>query len=278
MKTVISASRRTDIPRWFLVDVIPWFEQGYARVKNPFNQQYYTVSLKQEDVHSIVWWSKDFSLFLEKKDFFSKYNQVFQFTINGYSDPVIQFLEPGMTSSLQDRIVQARQLALIYGPDKITWRFDPIVFWTDGSEMKDNLGDYKFIATEMAHAGITSNTISFASWYGKCRRRAHRLMFEYIEPSRELRLSTARRIALIAKKIGIQVRACCNADILLPGLVQQASCIDGNYLSSLFGEKASLDHDMGQREACGCTKSKEIGSYDMLCKHGCIYCYANPRS
>ncbi len=276
MKNVISASRRTDLPRWFLEDVIEWFERGLATVKNPFNQQNYTVSLKPEDVHSIVWWSKDFSRFLAKRDAFSGYNQTFQFTINGYSKS-LQFLEPGMTATLQERLVQAERIAAYYGPESINWRFDPIVFWKEGETLKDNTQDYETIASAMAAVGIKRNTISFAQWYGKCKRRASRRGFSFVEPSPELRKSTARKIASIAKRFGIDVYACCNEDILIPGLVAKSSCIDGTLLARLFSEQASTQRDTGQRETCGCTKSKDIGSYDMICKHGCIYCYANPR-
>jgi hypothetical protein len=277
MKTVISASRRTDLPRWFLDDVIEWFKRGYASVKNPFNQRHYTVSLKPEDVHSIVWWSKDFSRFLAKRDFFSTYKQTFQFTINGYRNKNLKFLEPGMTSTLQERIVQAEQLATYYGPETINWRFDPIVFWKESDALEDNLADYETIAAKMAAAGITRNTISFAHWYGKCKRRASNRNFSFVEPSPELRRSAARKIAGVANRFGINVYACCNEDILIPGLIARSSCIDGALLTRLFSEHASTQQDVGQRDACGCTKSKEIGSYDMICKHGCIYCYANPK-
>jgi hypothetical protein len=276
MKTVISASRRTDLPRWFLDDVIEWFKRGSASVKNPFNQRYYTVSLKPEDVHSIVWWSKDFSRFLAKRDFFSAYNQTFQFTINGYLNKDLTFLEPGMTSVLQERIVQAKQLAAHYDPGAINWRFDPIVFWKEGDALKDNLADYEAIASAMAAAGITRNTISFAQWYGKCKRRASNRDFSFVEPSPELRRSTARKIAMVARRFGISVFACCNEDILIPGLIAGSSCIDGALLTRLFSEQASIEHDSGQRESCGCTKSRDIGSYEMICRHGCVYCYANP--
>jgi DNA repair photolyase len=47
----------------------------------------------------------------------------------------------------------------------------------------------------------------------------------------------------------------------------------------LYGGRISLRRDPGQRRraGCGCRVSVDIGSYGRHpCRHGCLYCYANP--
>ena len=62
---VISASRRTDIPAFFM----PWFMQGIARgafeVTHPFTRRVSRVVATTPPVHTIVFWSKNFGPFLE---------------------------------------------------------------------------------------------------------------------------------------------------------------------------------------------------------------------
>ena len=65
-RIVLSASRRTDIPAFYM----PWFmkqiKRGVFEVVNPFNRQVRTVPATPADVHTIVFWSKDFGLFLKE--------------------------------------------------------------------------------------------------------------------------------------------------------------------------------------------------------------------
>ena len=175
MKHVISASRRTDIPAFYLDWMIDHLRKGHVKVKNPFYpSQVSNVSLKKEDVHSIVLWSKDFSKFLKQISEFSDYNLFFHFTINDCKK-----LEPNIPS-LNQRLLQMKKLTEEFNPELINWRFDPIVYWEEGGEIKHNLGSFErkfifscvicfFVHSTAAFAYLLNQLISFnptmaASW------------------------------------------------------------------------------------------------------------------
>ncbi len=65
MKEVISASRRTDMPAYYLDRLTGFIKQRFAEVRNPYSGKKYIVSLKPEDVHTLVLWSKNFKHLLE---------------------------------------------------------------------------------------------------------------------------------------------------------------------------------------------------------------------
>jgi hypothetical protein len=77
----------------------------------------------------------------------------------------------------------------------------------------------------------------------------------------------------------MKLQNCCNTEIpgLVPG-ISLAHCIDEALLQETdrFGMHEPLDLKP-TRGGCGCYESRDIGSYDPPCPHGCLYCYANPR-
>lgn len=287
MQKIISISRRTDVPRWYMEQIVGDFKRGYAELVNPFNCKPYRVELDRNDIHTIVWWSKDFSRWFDYADFFDKkmpnVNHFFHFTINGYNEPIVQrSLEPGITTPLSNRLLQVKRLCDLFRPEQITWRFDPIVFWIDPEtrEMRDNTTNFETIARNVSHFGIKRCAISVVNWYGKAERRAVKRHFEFVRPTKEEEIETVKRMAKINKELGIDSFSCSFPDIVMHGevLVRPSKCIDADLLMRLFGGDLSRAKDPGQREACGCTKSIDIGSYEMKCGHGCVYCYARPET
>ncbi|MBN1214798.1 MAG: DUF1848 family protein [Candidatus Lokiarchaeota archaeon] len=286
-KQIISFSRRTDGPAFYMDKFQDAIEKEYINVQNPYNKKVYTVSLKPNDIAGFVLWSKNFKPFLNKWEILLNYSQntlfssqriipvYFQFTRNS----VDRILEPN-TPSLQESISQLKEMIEISSPDHIMWRFDPIVFYRSNNILLNNLKDFKEIVYQFSNFGITKCTISFATYYRKVENRFKRFSLNYYKISDKEMKKITEELVKIAKKYNITLFACCNPNLLKIDGIQQAHCVDGNFLSKLWNIPLSTAKDPGQREYCGCTKSKDIGGYgkDWICYHSCLYCYANPNN
>ena len=82
-----------------------------------------------------------------------------------------------------------------------------------------------------------------------------------------------RHMVAAANAAGIRVESCAETADLAPYGILPGKCIDGALLHRLFNLTPTPRKDPGQRPACGCLPSKDIGTYD-TCGHGCVYCYA----
>jgi hypothetical protein len=281
MKKVISASRRTDLvaffPEWFANSL----KKEEARVLGPSGHTY-TVNLNPDIVHSVVLWSKNFANMIENcaglKDVLEKYDQIYlHFTITGLGDT---FIEPGVPP-YQTSLSQIENLLEIVGkPERITIRFDPIVYWREGDGIGTNLHIFESIAPSLNKNGITDVRISFAQWYRKAVRRAAKHGFHYVDPSKELKLKDAQSLVEVAQKWGLHLYSCSQDFIAEIPEVLPSSCIDGLLLQRLHPDRdaVSTTKDKTQRAECRCTESIDIGSYSQFCPHCCIYCYANPKT
>ena len=182
-KIVISASRRTDIPAFYM----PWFmeqiRRGHFEVTNPFNQRVSCVPASPARVHTIVFWSKNFGPFLEKNYgeqlLKQGYHLFFNFTIN--SDCIE--LEPNVPP-LSKRLRQLEHLCQRFGSETINWRFDPLCFYKIGTgPLQDNMHEFCDIAAKAAEYGIVRCITSFMDHYPKIRRRlSFRPGFVFIDP------------------------------------------------------------------------------------------------
>ena len=283
-KFVLSASRRTDIPAFYMDQFMDGIDKGFFSVENPFNRNIQVIAATPEDVHAIVFWSKDFGTFIRGgygRDLKGMgYNLFFNYTIN--SEDLI--LEPRVPP-LKKRLMQVEALTGLVPYEAITWRFDPVCFYRIGnSRLKDNLNDFERIADGVAECGITHCTTSFVDLYAKIKKRLRAIPgFIFEDPPQEKAIEVLTHMKEYLDDKGIELCTCCEKELLDKIqdtlYVKQGACISHERIIRVYGGSLSCKRDMGQRtkQGCGCMESKDIGSYQRHpCFHNCLFCYANP--
>lgn len=265
---IISASRRTDIPAFYM----PWFmsrlRAGSAAYPNPFSGQLHTVSLRQEDVHSIVFWSKFYGPFLRHIPELeaSGYPYICHYTITGAP----RALEP-LVPRWERTVAVFQQLAALMGPRRMLWRFDPIVIT---SELTPDYYREKFRVLAGVLQGYTERCyLSFATFYSKVQRNFVSAGLSPLEPTLETKRTLLAELAEIAAEKRITLYACCQA-MLLNNTIHPARCVDSELLAELFPDRTLRVQQRPTRSGCGCAASRDVGVYN-TCGYGCVYCYAN---
>lgn len=281
---VISASRRTDIPAFYMDWFMEQIKKEMFEVTNPYNRRKFIVPATPDNIHTIVFWSKNFAAFIEggfgEKLLRMGYNLFFNFTIN--SD--IPFLEPQLPS-LKQRLDQLRDLCRNYDPRSINWRFDPIcLFKYEEKVIKNTLHDFSRIAAWASQCGVTRCITSFMDHYAKIKKRIKSIPgFSFINPILSEKTAILVKMEKTLLEKNIDLYTCCEKEVLnaLPSgsNIRKSSCIPNDLLVKIFGGDLSFKQDAGQRSSkgCGCMVSVDIGSYHLHpCYHNCLFCYANP--
>lgn len=276
MKTVISASRRTDIPAFYLKWFMNKIREGHLDVRNPFNHNMIRrINLKPDKVEWIVFWSRDFSTFLKNREFFNAYRLFFHFTIVTHH-PLLEKKHPHQQSTLH----QMASLIEDYGTDQIIWRYDPVVIWTKKDRIYSNYNreNFKFLCEHFSGLGINKCYFSYVTNYAKFRTRFQQ-KYPFLQLDEKLQSQfrlILREMSQIALANDIVLYSCSNDEWLSSG-IKKGRCISGSFLNQLSGEKVVSEAKAPSRKDCGCTKSVDIGNYlSHPCYFGCIYCYANP--
>jgi len=271
MKSIISVSRRTDIPAFYGDWFMGRLKDGFAGVVNPFAGQRCIVSLKPQEVICFVFWSKNFTPFLDNLEIIDDagYKFYFNYTVTGL---------PAVFESDVDKqtaIDTLKQLSRIYSPRNINWRFDPIII----SSICDRhfyIKAFEKLTAEF-EGYVQRCYFSFVAKYSKVIRNfaefenSHNL--KIFDPGSNLQIELANELAAIAGSHGIEMFSCCG-DYLVNEKIKKAHCIDGRIIEHLFSPAGFSCTAKPTRSQCGCTESTDIGTYD-TCPHGCVYCYAN---
>jgi hypothetical protein len=269
---IISASRRTDVPAFYSDWFMKRIDAGHCAVPNPYNSRQVTkVSLKPEDVDVIVFWTRNASPLLRRLEELDRrgYRYTFLYTLMdnpGAIDPRCPTLEEGLATfkNLSDRL----------GPERVLWRYDPIVF-SNVTSPEFHRKSYEAISKRLR--GYTNRSIiSVVNIYKKVRQRLKTLSekgIEVMECPEKTFGDLMRFMASVARESGMVLSTCAQERDLTVYGVFPGKCIDDDLIREVFGLEVSHAKDPSQRKACGCVTSKDIGMYD-TCLYGCVYCYA----
>lgn len=274
---IISASYKTDIPTFYGEWFMNRLRAGSCKMVNPYGHQVYEINLSREGVEGIVFWTKNIGPFMKYLPEIaeSDYKFAVQHTINGYP------------RELEARVVDYDQtvrhmhelaaLSAKFNLRQPIWRYDPIVF-TSLTPIDWHKRNFEKLARSLA--GATDEVVvSFAQIYRKSRRNMeeaagaegftwdeHEKIAYSDDPQDSRAIDLALSMANIAKAFGITLRVCSQERFLVPGIIEEAHCIDAGW----FGQQYKKH---GNRPECACSASRDIGEYD-TCPHGCVYCYA----
>ncbi len=288
---IISASRRTDIPALYARWLVNRLRAGFCVVPNPFDARQSTrVSLAPEDVDAIVFWTRNprpLFRYLDELDG-RGYRYYFQYTL--MDNPTLLDAHNPLVAAALDTF---RRLADRIGPGRLVWRYDPIVLSTL-TPPDFHRRTYERLATALRGSSGRS-VISLLDVYGKIRKRLKGLanlgtqLIPLEEGGDPLKVAASglpegaampewlaallRDLAQMAQANGMEIVSCAEELDLQPYGIRPGKCIDDELIEREFGLQVSHVKDPGQRKACGCVQSRDIGMYDS-CLLGCRYCYA----
>ena len=278
MTMIISASRRTDIPAFYAEWFMTRIREGYFHRVNPLNsRQVSGFSLKPEHVDAICFWTKNPQPLMQHLDELDRrgFDYYIQFTLNPYNTIFEANVPP-----LQERIAVFRELSGRIGPERVVWRYDPVIL-TSVTPVLWHLEQAEHIAALLKDA-TRRLVFSFYDFYGRGRGRLNRALHgsgltleDIILPDhRDALEDIARVFRSIADRYGMQIFSC-SEEVDLAGFgIGHGACIDGSLIRDLSGVNAAFKKDRNQRKACRCVESVDMGAYNS-CRFGCSYCYAN---
>lgn len=297
---IISASRRTDIPAFYSEWLMERLRDGWFIRVNPFQpKQQKRISLKPEAVDVIVFWSKYPRALLRYLPDLDRmgYRYYFQYTLNHYPE----FVEPGVPD-LVSRIDCFKRLSDWVGPERVIWRYDPIII-SGLTGVEYHTRQFESLAVELS-AYTRRVMISFLDIYPKLRPRLAKLRqkhgmeildicnesvssMEYgVENGKQIVFELAGKLETMAAAHSLEIYTCAEkidlaaspgenhiSRLPYPG-IQHGGCIDIRLINRIFGLNLKTQKDRSQRKECLCAAAVDMGAYN-TCRFHCVYCYAN---
>ena len=311
LPVIVSASRSTDIPAFYAKWFFNRLKQGYVTWTNPFNQKVSYVSFENTKV--IVFWSKNprpiipYLPELDKRGI----HYYFQFTLNDYDN---EGFEPHVPK-VDTRVETFRKLSKIVGPDRVIWRFDPLII-TPGKTVRDlmlrvfelskklqglthklvfsfiDIGPYKKVKSNLIRdtAVFNDDNIQSSEFTTEQMLEAAQMLSKmrdwWHERGWDFKIATcAEKIDL--EQFGIEHNHCIDAELMKHVFADDTDLV--HYLEyGKFPEQTDLFSALDPGKPLSEKQLKDKGqredcgcmiSKDIgmynTCPHGCVYCYAN---
>ena len=286
---IVSASRSTDIPAFYAKWFAERLKAGYVMNKNPYKGYITKINLDKARVY--VFWTKNAEPLIPYLHMLDEKNigYYFQYTVNDYSTDIEKHVP-----SLNKRLDTFKRLSDMIGPDRVIWRYDPIV--TGILSVEEHLNKIENIGNQLK--SYTNKLVfSFLDDYGKAKTNLIKTGLFNINnintavPNIIQEEELARGIAKLCKAWNMQASTCAENNSFHQYGITRNCCIDPVLIDKLFSSKDPLldkymsqfrvnnaidpakAKDRYQRALCGCMASKDIGAYN-TCLHDCAYCYA----
>jgi len=264
---IISASRRTDIATYYSNWFFNRIKEGYVLIRNPKNfHQIGKISLSDDVVDGIVFWTKNPIPMIDSLDKLKKYNYYFQFTLNSYG----QDIEPNVPSKNDVIIPAFKKLSKKIGKNRVIWRYDPILL-NDKYTMEYHVKYFDMLASRLCKY-TEKCTVSFIDMYYNAIRNMEKASIVNLSFDQKIELMNS--FAKIAEKYGLYIDTCAEDIDLSKFGIKHAHCIDKERLERISDYSLVIKKDKSQRPECGCVSSIDIGTYN-TCRNECLYCYAN---
>jgi DNA repair photolyase len=304
---IISASRATDIPAFHPEWLINRLKKGYVSWVNPFRKSD-PIYISFQEARLFVFWTKNPEPLMEYLPFIDTLglNYYFHYTLNDYVKEGFERNIP----ALEHRIKTFIRLSEMIGKERVILRFDPLLLVGDltvnrlllrisniGNQLVTHTNKLVFSFADILRYRNVQNNLNRE--YPHCNGSYHypaefehkqkialaegieKLFSEWVKINPDFKVATcAEDIEL--ENYQISHNKCIDNDLILKIFANDAKLMDRLGVSTnnlpLFREEVTGKRpglkDKGQRKACGCIISKDIGSYN-TCSHLCAYCYAN---
>ena len=256
---------RTDTVQYYSEWLLNRFREGYVLSRNPlFPEIVNRIELNPETIDVVVFCSKDYSPILPRlHEISDRFNCYYHYTITAYGTDI----EPRVPS-IEDSIRTLKALAAQVGPEKIAWRYDPVLL-TEKYTTERHLETFDRMARELTPY-VDRCIFSFVEMYKKLEVN----MPELLPVSEEDKLTLAENLGAIAQRYSLWLQTCATRTDYEQFGIHRSGCMTTEIFSQALRIEFKKTPHKGNRLGCACMESRGLGDYNS-CPNGCRYCYAN---